>query len=129
MAAEALDIEAIRRIARRRVYWSDRWEDVAQTAVVIGLTRSGTYPVLLVIDAIRAEFGLTNMKHRDLRNPGPLSHPEWVASHYLTPEQLTDRWLDEESEDQFDEWRRLPAAERYARVREAMEGLGTSREC
>lgn len=121
-----VDIDAIRRIARRRVYWSDRWEDVAQTACLLALKRQST-PWCHVVDAIRLEFGRDrNPRTAAILRAAPLEHPEWIAGRYATAAELGERWIDEENEDLFDEWRKLPAADRAQRVRESGIALGCS---
>lgn len=120
-----VDVDAIRRLARRRVK-SDRWEDVAQTACLLALKRDSLNR-LHVIDAIRMEFGDRRRSPAEAtRHASPIEHPEWIASHYSTPDELWERWQDEQSEDQADEWQRLPAAERDQRIAESLRDLGTS---
>lgn len=120
-----VDVDAIRRIARRRVS-SDRWEDVAQTACLLALKRESLNR-LHVLDAIRMEFGDWRRSPAEaMRHAGLMEHPEWIASNYATPAELWERWQDEENEDQAEEWRRLPAADRAQRVRESGIALGCS---
>lgn len=123
----AVDVAAIRRIAYRRVRWSDRWEDVAQRACLMALTRPDAHPCLLVLDAIRLEFGRYRRSVAAAigRTTG-LEHPEWIAGTYATPAELAERWVDEANEDLCDEWRGLPAADRDRLVRESVRALNTS---
>ena len=122
-----VDVDAIRRIARRRVS-SDRWEDVAQTACLLALKRDSLNR-LHVLDAIRMEFGDWRRSPAEaMRHASPIEHPEWIASHYATPAELWERWQDEQSEDQAEEWQRMPAAERDKRVAESLRDLGTSED-
>lgn len=118
-----IPIDAIYRFARRRI--RDPWlaEDVAQTACLYALTHRPARPWQYVFDALATELGLGGS--RIVRGAWPIEHPEWIASHYPTDAELAERWLDEESEDQADEWRKLPAAERDSRAAEAARLVGT----
>ena len=122
-----VDVDRIRSIARRRV-WGDAWEDVAQTACLLGLQFPRTTPGILVVEACRRMFKDKRRSAlvREAHNPAQLEHPERLASHYPTPMQLWERWHDEANEDQADEWRALPADERSKRAAESMRALGTS---
>lgn len=123
-----VDIDAIYRDARRYSPSVDATEDIAQTACLIALERPWrTNRRWLMHDAIRLVLGrfAWSRSSRPI-NTTPIEHPEWIASHYASPLELWDRWQDELSEDQADEWRVLPAAERDKRVAESMRALGTS---
>lgn len=122
-----VDVEAIRRIAYRRVYWSDRWEDVAQRACLMALTRPDTVPALLVIDAIRSEFGRYRRSVAEaMGRMTLLERPEWIASHYFSEADLGERLFDETVEDELEAWAKMPAADRDRLVRESHRALNTS---
>lgn len=121
----AVDVARIRRAAGRYVRDPDLRDDVVQRACLYGLTRPTAMARQLVIDAIRVECGRKEAT-RGFRAPQQLDQPDWIPSLYATDAELWDRWLDEQSEDQADEWRRLTADERDRRVAEGMRGLGTS---
>ena len=97
-----------------------------QTACLYALTRRNAAPWQYVVDAIRREMGRNRTMHRGMYFPAQLEHPEWIAGRYATPDELGERLFDETTEDQIDEWRKLPAAERDRRVSEANRALNSS---
>lgn len=121
---DSVDVKNIFQIVTRRVFNQTDREDIAQDACVIMLLRQ-TNPWCAVIDAARSFYGSRhpNSMRGRVYAVGDMGE---LASVYPTTAQLWDRWLDEETEDQFDEWRRLPAAERYSRRVESLTALGCS---
>lgn len=87
------------------------WEDIAQTACLYALTHRRTLWKLHVRDALKHEMRW----QRSI----PIEHPEWLASHYPSDEELADRLYAEDVEDAGLEWRRLPAAERDKLIAES----------
>ena len=120
-----IDVDAIYRVARRRVWDPVVAEDVAQQACLYAIVNRRAYPWQHVVDAIRTVRGRAGQVRYDQPDVS-LEHPEWVPSHYPTPGELRERWQDEESEDQAREWLRLPADERSRRISLADQGLGSS---
>lgn len=121
-----VDLEAINRAAARRVRDPVLREDVVQTACLYALTHRDAAPWQYVVDAIRREMGRKRVAHRGMFFPAQLEHPEWIAGHYATDAELGERLFDETIEDQIEEWRKLPAADRDRLVRESSIALGTS---
>lgn len=122
MDSVALDgmIRGLQQTAKAMVI-GDEWEDVAQTAIAMHLAGAKTERwSWLVLEAMRRELGWK------LRTPLWCFDEKPIASHYPTPDDLIERWQDEETEDQAIEWHRLTAAERDKRVREAEIGTGTT---
>lgn len=123
MAVE-VPVDEIYRCARRRIRNHSLAEDVAQTACLYAMTHRPARVWQYVFDAIATVLGRGGT--RIVRGAVAFEHPEWIASHYATEAELVERYLDEENEDQADEWRLLPAAERDKRIAEAARGLGSS---
>lgn len=121
-----VDMEAISRAAARRVRDPVLREDVVQTACLYALTHREAAPWQYVVDALRREMGRARVMNRGMFFPTQLEHPEWIAGRYATPEELGERLFDETTEDELEEWRKLPAADRDQRVRESGMALGSS---
>lgn len=116
-------IDAIYRIARRKI--RDPWlaEDVAQTACLYALTQRPARPWQYVVDAVRSIVG----RPGELRYARRLvSYEDRTPRHYPTASELRDRWLAEESEEQAAEWLAASASERDRRIAESDRALGTS---
>lgn len=121
-----LDLKMLKGIVYRKVHGETEREDVFQQAWLLAQTRTGHINYgYLVIDAMRAVLG--DPRKQRMTTVG-LENPLWLASLYPTEPQLVDRWLDEETEDQYAEWKALPAADRTNRINESMRALGSSRE-
>lgn len=114
----SVDVLAIRRLAARRVRDPDHRDDVVQIACLYAI-QTGRSGWRVVADAIRQHF-------RTEFRAGQLEHVDRVASLYPTRDELVERWHDEETEDQADEWRWLSASDRDRRAAEAARALGTT---
>lgn len=116
-------VDAIYRIARRKVRDRVLAEDVAQTACLYALTQREARPWQYVVDAVRSIVGRPGELRYDRR---VVSYEDRTPRHYATDRELAERWQDEESEDQAEEWLALGAAERDRRIRSSAQALGSS---
>jgi hypothetical protein len=113
------DYRAIKRVVRLRAPYLIEWEDVVHIACVYRL-QTGRTPRNVALDAIR-QFVTSESRHRFY-----IDQPDTIASVYDSDQNLIERWLDEETEDQFSEWRSIAASERDSRISESFSALGTS---
>lgn len=121
-----LDLKFLKTVVYRKVHGETEREDVFQQAWLLAQTRTGHIDYrYLVIDAMRVVLGDPRKQHATTVG---LENPLWLASLYPTEAQLLDRWHDEETEDQYAEWKALPAADRTKRISESMRALGSSEE-
>lgn len=120
-----VDLTRLQYVVWRYVRGEELQRDVFQQAWVLAQTRGTEIHYKgLVMDAMRS---VMDPKWKRLAT-GRLSAPNRIASLYPTEAQLRERWEDEETEDQIEEWLSLPAAERDARRKASRKALGTSPE-
>lgn len=120
-----LDLTRLQHVVWRYVRGEDMQQEVFQQAWLLAQSRTAEIHYKgLVMDAMRSVLG---PRRNRLATVG-LANPHRITSLYPTEAQLVERWEDEQTEDQIEEWLALPVAKRDERRAASLRALGTSPE-